>query len=194
MELNQDGFERLLALLDAHKDTLNKLRERLNFYFAHQGVPDSDADMLADESISRVTQKLAGDGGDENPAEKIRSPRGFCVAFARNVLHEYWRDRKRETIDLDQLTPSQMPSYNPIKLEQEGEESLLKQKRVACMRQCLRGLPAKDRELITQNCTVEDRGKLAEQLSLTLTALRIRVCRIRKKLKECLTRCLNQLK
>jgi len=193
-ELNQAGFERLLALLNANEDTLNNLRERLEFYFLRNRVPASDADRLTDETISRVTQKLAGDGGDENPAEKILNPRGFCMGFAWNVLHEYWRAPGRETVDPDQLPPSRTPSYNPAKLEQEREETILEQHRFACMRQCLGELPEKERGLIIQNCTVEDRGKLAEQLSLTLTALRIRVCRVRKKLRGCLARCLKKLK
>lgn len=190
-ELNQVGFERLLALLDTQEDALDQLRERLDFYFEQNRVPRADADMLTDETISRVTQKLAGDGAEDQP-ETIRSPRGFCVGFARNVLREFWRARERGNIDLAQLPPSQTPSLDPGKLEREHEESLLQRQRLACMRQCLGSLPARDHELIIQNCTVEDRGELAGRLGLSINALRIRVSRVRKALKACLANCLKK--
>jgi len=192
-ELNQVGFERLLALLSAHEDALDKLRERLSFYFEQNRVPASNSDLLIDETISRITQKLA-DEGAEDQAETIRSPRGFCIGFARNVLREFWRARERANIDLAQLPPSQTPSFDPGKLERESEESLLQQQRFACMRQCLDCLPPKDHELIIQNCTVEDRGELAGRLGLSPNALRIRVSRVRKTLKTCLANCLKNLK
>jgi DNA-directed RNA polymerase specialized sigma24 family protein len=70
------------------------------------------------------------------------------------------------------------------------------QSRIECLRQCLSTLPQKSRELITQyyeddgSAKIKRRKELAARLGMQLNALRIRACRVREKLEQCMGRCL----
>lgn len=194
-ELNQVGFERLLELLDVNRDQsaeqnnyLNLCR-RLNFYFERKGV--HSAQELTDETISRVTQKLARRA--EKVEEEIRNIVAFCQEFANLILLEHWRSIERQALDLMELPPSQEPSHNPGMLEQERQESLLRQQRFGCMRQCLQRIRTREHDLVTLNCTVDNREELARKLGITIIALRMRVFHIRKKLRQCVVRCMKKM-
>src|SRR5262249_22914075 len=70
--------------------------------------------------------------------------------------------------------------------------------RVICLRECLRGLPKENRELIIEyyreegRAKIEDRKALAEKLGISLNALFSRAKRIRDRLEQCVTRCLKR--
>lgn len=78
-------------------------------------------------------------------------------------------------------------------IDTESDET---QERIDCLRQCLAALPQKSRELITEyyegegSAKINRRKKLAANLGMQLNALRIRACRLREKLEECMGRCL----
>ncbi|MGH9803268.1 MAG: RNA polymerase sigma factor [Blastocatellia bacterium] len=186
-ELNQVGFERLLGLLEVDRDQpaeKNKyliLCRTLKSYFERKGA--RDADELTDETISRVTKRLAS--GTEKGEEEIRNIAAFCQQFAKLILLEYYRSENEEP-------KHEVPPDLPGK-QVEPNEELLRQQRFVCMRHCLQSLKNRERELVTQNCTSEDRAELAARLGLTILALRMRVFQIRKKLRQCVTRCMKKL-
>jgi DNA-directed RNA polymerase specialized sigma24 family protein len=111
---------------------------------------------------------------------------------ARNVLHEYWDDPRREWAELDAAAAAPAAIADPREIEREREAEQYSQRRRECMRQCLQRLAEDDRALMLAYCTTEERAELAAQLSLTLNALRIRVNRVRDKLKKCTADCLKK--
>jgi RNA polymerase sigma factor (sigma-70 family) len=76
------------------------------------------------------------------------------------------------------------------------EELSERERRSACLEQCLNGLSPSDRELIRnyyqgeQRFKIENRKSIAAKLGITVNALSIRVCRLRDKLEICVKKCL----
>ena len=72
------------------------------------------------------------------------------------------------------------------------------EQRDECLKKCMARIPAKQRELVLQYYLEDKRAKidhrkvLADELGIALNALRIRVCRIRAMLQECVQGCLEQ--
>jgi DNA-directed RNA polymerase specialized sigma24 family protein len=68
----------------------------------------------------------------------------------------------------------------------------------ACLEECMDKLPSNSRGLVLQyyqeekHAKIDRRKQLAEQLGIPLNALRIRACRIRMNLHECVLQCLQQ--
>ena len=65
----------------------------------------------------------------------------------------------------------------------------------SCLDKCMEALPAADRDLVSsyyqldKGAKIHHRKQLAERLGLERNALRIRACRIRAKLQNCMRRC-----
>lgn len=181
-ELNQAGFERLLELFDADRDKAAdkylKLRRVLNFFFERDGV--RNADELTDETIGRVTQKLAS--GVEKTEGEIRNVEAYCQQFAKFVLLEDRRERQKKIVEATGELPD----------KPEGPPDDEWQQRLDCVCQCLQNLRDRDRELFIQYETVENRNELAARLRLTISVLRQRACKVRQKLRKCVIRCMKK--
>src|SRR6185369_8107393 len=96
-----------------------------------------------------------------------------------------------EFTDIDQET-NQPPKVDPKFEDTEHDQ------RQQCFDGCLEGLPLSNRNLILfyyqeeRGAKIELRKTLADQLKISLDALRIRAHRIRKGLEQCITSCLRQ--
>lgn len=180
-ELNREGFDKFLFRLDPDRDTAGRkyevLRSKLISYFDWRDCrfPEDHAD----EALSRVMRKL-GTG------EELRDVSTYVFGVARMMLLEIGRRTERERTALNE-----MPA--PISIDTESDET---QRRIECLQQCLAALPQKSRELITAYyegdgpAKIDRRKELAANLGMQLNALRIRACRLREKLEECMGRCL----
>lgn len=164
-----------------------ELRRRLVFYFDRKNCLDSDE--LADETLSRVAQKL-----DEKGSITGLAPAHYCYVVAKFVFLEHLRQAKRGQAGLDELTQVHLDSRGTAK--SRGEEGTQSGERLHdCLDSCLAKLPAADRELILeyyqgeQRVKIERRSRMAARLRLSMNALTIRACRIRNKLEACLTAC-----
>jgi len=150
-----------------------RLRARLIYFFERKGcrIPAE----LSDETISRVSRRV-------EEGIEIEDVFKFSYGVARLVLLEHWRDPKREWDQLDEQVSSP-------KSDREFDEYCLE-----CMKKCLRALPSEERDLIVKNCTLDKKGKeeLARSLGLKISALRLRVFRIRTKLHECREKCVRR--
>ncbi|MEJ7616640.1 MAG: sigma-70 family RNA polymerase sigma factor [Pyrinomonadaceae bacterium] len=138
-------------------------------------------DEHADETINRVARKIA-------EGEVIQNLQSYFYGVARLLFMESLKEREREQAAIDQLP-------EPIQAAEESGDS---DSRLECFEQCVRSLPAENRELIVEYYQEEKRAKidqrkvLAEKLGMPLNALRIRAHRIRVKLEDCVHECVKK--
>jgi len=148
------------------------LHKKLEGYFRTRGVADPSA--AADETLDRAARRLAE--GAEVP--NIDS---FCLGIARFIIMESWRVNTRESAAFLQF------------LERHEQATTEQIDRFSLMKACFEQLPEYDRNLLNAYCEAlsgkeraQRRRELAEKLNRTVSALRIRVTRLRQDLEECL--------
>lgn len=192
--LTQASLDKLLTRLDRDREsaavTYERIRQALVAYFEFRGSRNAHDD--ADETINRVARRLS-----EGQLITTPNPASYFYAVARNV----WRERLAESateMALDEsLSLKISPTLNPLDLMMQREERRMFERRLACLEQCLQELSADDRELITAyyrgegRVKIEARRELAARLAISISALRIRACRIRHKLEVRVDRCLK---
>jgi DNA-directed RNA polymerase specialized sigma24 family protein len=175
--LTQESFDALLDWLDPQREKAGQkyedIRRRLIKIFTCRGC--SEPEDLADETINRVTNKLkeieAGFTGD-----RAR----YFYGVANKVHLEYLRRKPDVTLPL--------PVANSDEVEREFK----------CLETCIDRLTPDNRELVLQyyqedkKAKIDHRKMLAEHLGIAVNALRIRACRIRATLLECVQNCLER--
>jgi DNA-directed RNA polymerase specialized sigma24 family protein len=175
--LTQESFDALLDWLDPQREKAGQkyedIRRRLIKIFTCRGC--SEPEDLADETINRVTNKLkeieAGFTGD-----RAR----YFYGVANKVHLEYLRRKPDVTLPL--------PVANSDEVEREFK----------CLETCMDRLTPDNRELVLQyyqedkKAKIDHRKMLAEHLGIAVNALRIRACRIRATLLECVQNCLER--
>ena len=148
-----------------------QIRGRLIVFFAGRGC--INAEDLADETINRVTNKV-----NEIQKEFDGDPALYFYGVAKWVYTEYLRRKTPQ---------SQSPSTDSARAELEYR----------CLERCIARLSEEDRGLLLKDygakgqTQAERRKALADELEITLNALRIRVYRIRTALKECIEKCIQ---
>lgn len=173
-----ENFDALLAWLAPDREAAGRkyeaIRTRLIKFFACRRC--ADAEDLTDECINRVAKKLPQivDTYEGDPAL-------YFHGVARHVLQEYFRKS---------ILPVPDPPPDPEPDEQSEE-------RYACLRRCLKELPAHSRELVVEyyqdekKAKIDHRKHMALRLGIAVNALRIRAYRIRTTLYECVQNCLK---
>ena len=176
-DFSEGAFSRFLARLNADPalagEEYEKLRTRLIYFFERKGCRTPAE--LTDETINRVVRKIY-------EGQEIRDLYKFASGVARLVLLEHWDDPRREWEQIDERQSA------PDFVDRDFDEQ-----RLNCMRDCLGKLSPDDRGLITENCTNDKNGKLklANDLGITINALRLKVFRIRTRLNECYEKCVD---
>jgi DNA-directed RNA polymerase specialized sigma24 family protein len=175
--LTQESFETLLAWLAPDRDEAGRkyetIRIRLIKVFTCRGC--AEADDLADETINRVTSRLA-----DIRDTFIGDPALYFYGVANKVHLEYLRRKPAPPL------PPAQPDSDDI------------EKEYACLEKCLEELPPNNRDLLLQyyreekRAKIEHRRQLAEQLGIALNALRIRAHRVRNVLQECVQTCVQE--
>lgn len=138
----------------------------------------SDAEDLADETIDRVAKKVP-EIREGYEGEKAR----YFHGVARNIIHEA---RRRKEIGTDKLPEGSTP------LTRTSDK-------YDCLLGCLRLLPAQKRELILDYYLYEGKDKvechrrMAEELEISVGALRTRAHHIRRDLEKCVLQCAKNL-
>jgi DNA-directed RNA polymerase specialized sigma24 family protein len=179
--LTQESFDTLLVWLDVDRDEAGqkyvKIRERLIKIFTCRGCLEPED--LADETINRVTRRLS-----EIKDTFVGEPIKYFCGVANNVYYEYKR-RKR----LQELPDNyQVEDKSNPQIEMEYN----------CLESCMQALTPDNRQLVyeyyreNKAAKIENRKKLAGQLGIALNALRIRACRIRASLQECVRGCVQR--
>lgn len=177
-ELTEEQFHRLLDWLDPDLEmAANKyglIQLRLVRFFAARGCVDSEN--LADQTINIVTSKVDSLGdyvGDRGP---------YFLGVAKFVHLQESRIRNR-------TPPPPQPTPDSEQLEAED----------FCLSRCLDELNDDERSMVMKyeedekQARIRLRKLLAEELDITVNALRIKIYRIHLRLRKCLEQCLNEL-
>ena len=175
-QITEENWSRFLSWLHPDPDKAGEkyrdIQRRLIKIFVCRGC-DRPED-LADETINRVILKA------ETIADEYEGDQAlYFFGVARYVHHEYLREKP-------------VPQPPP-----PGEEPSSTEEEYKCLEQCIEGLPQRSRELFLQYYREEkqakkkNRKRLAGNLGIPLNALRIRACRIRMNLQDCVLECLE---
>jgi len=152
------------------------LRKTLVKFFVRKGC--AHAEELADRTLDRAVLIV------HKEPEKYPTPISLCCGVGRRVWLEYLREP----------TPAALEDEN-IPAAAQPEEDFT-EREVQCLEQCLGQLSFRDRELITQYHQfqgwqkIENRKQLAETYG-GLNKLRITTCRIRARLHDCISSCVQ---
>jgi RNA polymerase sigma factor (sigma-70 family) len=157
----------MTTVANAFEHEFPALRSKLIFYFRHHACTDPRD--LADETIVRAYGRLAGEA---RLTAKLSS---YVFGVAHNVLREHWK-AKREV----ELTEAHAALASDIHTLHSIEQSLL-------ISAYLSLLPAGEQKLL-RSYFWEDRSRVAKEFGLSSNSLRIRVCRILKRLREQIAR------
>ena len=173
--LRQEDFDQLLSWLDPNPDRAGTIYEsirwRLIAILASRGclVPEE----LADETIDRVARRVA-----DIQSVYVGDKAAYFLGVMNNVHHEFL---KRPAL----LAP-------PPSEADAGKEAMH-----ACLEECLRHLGPHSRSLIEQyyaenkRAKIDLRKRLAADLGIRISTLRLRALRVREKLQDCIERCLE---
>ncbi len=139
------------------------------------------AEELADETLNRVAKKIAA-------GEEPRNILAYCHGFARMVWLEYLKNPGTKRGSLEDVPPT--PCL--------GTDEISRKERHACFYKCLQEIPIEEARMMVEYWYHEDRPnrdvrrELAEKLKISPTALRIRVYRLKKRLDDCIKKCLGE--
>jgi len=173
--LTPAAFDRLLGALDSDRDraaaAYERLRVRISGLMQWWGA--SNGDDLADQTLDRVARKLD---------EGATVTEGSFGAYVRGVSRMVFYEAAREGRAARALDPP--PPHDGVDVES----------RHGCLDQCLSGLADGDRRLALryyEDGRKEDvRRRLAQECGVTMTALRIRMHRLRHRLEQCVSGCM----
>lgn len=173
--LSQEAFDALLDWLDSDREQAGikyeQIRSRLIKIFTGRGCIDPED--LADETINRVTRKLK-EIQNEFTGDRAR----YFFGVANKVYLEYLRRK----------TPQPPPPPS------DSDRAELEYR---CLMDCVNRLSKEDQDLVLRHygsrgqTRAERRKALADELGITVNALRIRIYRIRWALKECILKCIQ---
>jgi RNA polymerase sigma factor (sigma-70 family) len=181
--LTQESFDELLAWLNADREQAGRkyedIRNRLIRIFMHRGC--TVAEDLADKAINQVARKVR-----EIKEYYVGDPALYFYGVARNIHNDY----------IQSITDT-MPVTPELLAAPPAEESDVSEPEHNCLEQCLDKLSPQNRELLleyyreTEGAKVEKHKEMARRLGIAVNALRIRMCRLRANLKECMRECLG---
>jgi DNA-directed RNA polymerase specialized sigma24 family protein len=180
------GLELLLTALDAEPliaaEKYETLRLKITKILCWKGCPESRSDALADEALDRISEKLV-------KGEDVRNVDSYAAGIVRFVYLEYSRRNFVDAVG-DHL-PEVSVDTGPTSFDEEDT-------RMTCLRACLFEVAPEedDRRLIVRYYDAEPSAKnknnrkaLAEELGLSVNALKVRACRLRAKLERCINEC-----
>ena len=176
MDFNKEDFDRLLAWLHPDRDEAGKkyedIRRRLIRYLTYYGCANGED--LADETINRVIKKVP-----EIADTYVGDPARYFGGVARNIRKELCNP------------PPPPPPPEPDPPDE-------KERRQRCLDKCMEKISLAEREWVVRYyCAdksekIENRKKMSEELGIEPNALRIRLHRVRKRLRKCVTDCMKE--
>lgn len=173
--LTPDNFERFLTALDPDRERAatkyEQLRARLIRFFVSKGF--ASAEDLTDDVINRMIQRI-------ETVENLEDVNYYSYGVAKIVLAESIKKQP-------QATPLHAV---PDIAERDSERE--------CLERCIGQLPSHQQDLILNYyqssgpSKIEQQRRLAEEMQVSLNALRIRAHRIRQALENCIRECRKQ--
>ena len=187
---DRTDLNRLLMRLDSEPanawEKYRGLRCRLVKFFEWNQCASPEE--LADEVLDRVSRKPQD--------EEIRDVTEFVIGVARNLRLEAYKKSQRVS-HIEDWPGGQESLADPRDHEHEIVADLDQQSRLACLRECLENMKLADRELALDYYSAQEekqkvhRQKLASAVGITMISLRVRANRLREKLEQCVSRCLE---
>lgn len=176
---DNDGLLKWLAPGRSEAETkFQRIRGDLIRIVASRGCPFPED--LADEAIARVARKVS-----KIAVDYVGNPALYFHAVVRNVHREYVRRRKPSSLDHEPWA---------TKTVDDAAENHSR-----CLDQRLQTISDADQALILdyysrdRSDKIARRKAIATQIGIGLNALRIRAHRIRERLFQCVTRCLEAI-
>ena len=174
--LSHETFARFVEYLSLDTEEGGRLYIRLHNklvgFFSLKGI--SDPVSAADETIDRAALKIT----TGTPVPDVHK---YCLGIARNIIKERLRRTQRENLVFLQFVEE---LNNSSAEEVERIKQLLKP--------CFEQLTLEEQQLLAAYCQViqgraraEHRRRLAETMTTTVLALRMRVTRLRNGLADC---------
>lgn len=180
--LTEDSFNLFLSWLDSDREAAaqryEELRRRLVQVFYNRGCPV--AEDLADETFNRVMRRLP-----EMIGSYVGSPAAYIHTTAHTVFLDYLKQRGEPLPD------------DVFDRKDDRDERTAKEQLHACLERCLERLTPENRALVmnyyqeNKQAKIVHRKQLAERLGMAVNALRIRLCRVRASLQQCIETCLE---
>lgn len=175
----QEPFDKLLQWLDPDRNKAGEKYERIRFrlirIFSCRGV--HDAEDLADETINVVVSKSDW---------LIENYRGDPALYFYGVAKKIYKVH----IKPKPVPIPPPPEPDPVEIERQ----------CGCLDRCLeQKLTQAERQLVlkyhekNKQEKIQVRKQLAEELGISMNALRIRVCHIHSRLRPCIEHCLSNL-
>jgi DNA-directed RNA polymerase specialized sigma24 family protein len=174
--LDSQAFAIFMRLLSSNTEEAgrlyNSLHQKLVGFFSLKGLPDPVS--AADETIDRAILKISA-------GTQVPDVNKYCLGIARNVAKERWRHAQREN--------SAFLEFNE-NLADTSDEFVARIDHL--LKPCFDQLAADEQKLLMAYCLVargraraEHRRELADSMKTTVSALRIRVTRLRNRLTDC---------
>jgi len=173
-----EAFEKLLRWLDPDREKAGEKHEKIRFrlikIFVCRGC--HEAEDLADQTINVVLSKI-----DWLVANYVGEPGLYFYAVAKKIHLEQLKKRRP-------FPNPPPPDPEPPELEQV----------CSYLDDCLDNLPSAERDMVLRyhegdkQEKIQNRKKLAEELKISRNALRIKVCHIHSRLRECVERRLQE--
>lgn len=181
-EIPSESFDHILAWLNPDRDKAAALylalRCSLVKIFTWNRCADPEG--LTDETFDRVARQV-----DHLMNTFEGNPNLFFYGVARNLIKEHQK-KARSYISIDDVD---VPAEAPQLIDDEDDDL-----REECLRDCLKELTSDKRDLILayyakeKQQKIEDRARIAKQIGVSIETLRVRMCRIRASLEECIGR------
>ncbi len=180
MSLTETGFNRLLDYLDPDRETAGRryenIRRKLVKFFEWRSCAGPEA--LADATIDRVIRRLM-----EGEEIRARDHAAYFYGVARYVALESFNAHKEATRSLERMPAGR------------GESDDDEERRFRCLDRCIGKLASDAQHLIVSyydadgQQRIANRRRLAMQLQISATALRLRAHKIREQLQTCVREC-----
>jgi len=180
--ISGEAFGQFLEWLSPDHETAAKLyleiRRKLVQLFIRRGCshPDDLADITLDRAAMIVFKQR----------ERYANPQALCFGVARKVWLEYLRETKPVPLETDNVAVH------------DGQDSHVRESEAKCLGCCIERLRPQERELIVRyhqfrgRAKIERRQQMAEQYG-GLNKLRISAHRIRLRLNDCISGCMQQV-
>lgn len=185
--------DELLRWLDADpwraSQKYDRVFRKLVRFFAAQGCADSEN--LAGEALARTYQALS------TGLELTAQLETFLFGVAKMILLEEHRRQRQAAIPLEALPAEQEPRVDPPS-HLPGVPKWQQELYHACCEKCLHALgEAQCAQVLRfyegrgEGEMKSNRKRLAAQLGINTRALSSRMLRVREKLEQCITACVN---
>ena len=174
--LTPEAFDALLARLDSDRsragDRYELLRRKLIVFFTANGCAAPET--YADESLNRIARRI-GDG------EEVRDAVSYALGVARLVLREVGKQKRRESEVYEAASHTARPLDETVRLERLDQ----------CVESCLAELSPESRRVVLayyagdRRAKIDARRRLAAELGIPVSTLRLRLHRMRARLASC---------